>query len=136
MYVSSLTLFFSEEFTEHRNDFVKYLEFEPKIIIENKEEKDNKKFSSLHDKEIKNEIVKQSHQSVLRNLVICEAIEIETLIWSKFLSSDACKDVGEVNKILEKLDIEIRFYKKMQAYNLVVNKSTKKQLEELAKVRN
>ncbi len=130
-----------KEFTEHRNDFVKYLKFEPEIIIENKEKKDKeqkngKRFSSLHDKAIKNEIVKRSHQSVLRNLVIREAIEIENLIWSKILLSDAFKDLGEVEKVLEKLKIKMFFNKKIQTYNRIVNREAETELEELRDTRN
>ena len=123
-----------EEFKKYRNDFCKYLEFTPEIKEENKIENDGKKFSSLHKKEIKNKIVKQSHQSVLRNLVIREAIEIENLIWKKVLSSDYFKDLGEVERILEQLKIKMSFHKKIQAYNLVVNKNNK--LDELRKTRN
>ena len=125
-----------EEFKKYKDNFYKYLKFEPEIKEENKTQQAGKKFSSLHDKEIKNKIVKQSHQSVLRNLVIREAIEIENLIWSKILSSDAFKDLGKVKKVLEQLKIKMSFHKKIETYNRIVNESTKKQLEMLKERRN
>ena len=123
-----------EDFKKHEKDFCKYLKFTPEIKKEEKTEKNDKKFSSLHDKEIKEDIVKKSHQSVLRNLVIREAIEIENLIWSKILSSDAFKGFNE-NDISKKLGIN-NLFKKIQAYNLVVNKEAEEELEELRDTRN
>ncbi len=125
-----------EEFEKYEDNFCKYLKFAPEIKKENKTQEDGKKFSSLHNKAIKNKIVKQSHQSVLRNLVIREAIEIENLIWSKILLSDAFKDLGEVERILEKVDIKMNFHQKIQQYTQFVNKKIKKQLDELRKTRN
>ncbi len=125
-----------EEFKKYEDDFCKYLKFTPEIKEEEKTEEDDKKFSSLHDKEIKEDIVKQSHQSVLRNLVIREAIEIENLIWSKILLSDAFKDLGEVERILEKVDIKMNFHQKIKTYNQSVDKNTQKQLKTLKETRN
>lgn len=69
---------FIEEFDAVKNDFINYLGFTPDIKTEEKSQKN----STLHEQEIKKDIKENSHQSILRNLVIREAIEIENLIWS------------------------------------------------------
>ncbi len=123
---------FKDEFNESKDNFIKYLQFNPTITTEIK----NSNNSLLHKAGIKQNIINASHQPILRNLVIREAIEIENLIWNKLLSSNTFSKHKKVECILKELNVKITFSNKIDLYNKTVNNKSKSKLKKLRKLRN
>ncbi len=126
---------FIEEFDAVKSDFIKYLGFDPQIRTEQKNKDNNQKYSILHNQTIKEDIKQASHQSVLRNLVIREAIEIENLILcviEKRFVEILQNNSEETMKILRK---GFHFSHKIALFNMF-NSNLHVELEKLRKLRN
>ena len=93
----------------------------------------DKKFSELHENEKYEEIKKQAQQSVLRSLVISEAINIENEIWDIIKKRFPDKEINE--KIIKEFQQNIKFSNKIKLYKLLVKKDIQC-LDKLRKKRN
>lgn len=122
---------FIEEFDTVKNNFIKYLGFTPDIKTEEKSQKN----STLHKQEIKKDIKENSHQSILRNLVIREAIEIENLIFEVIKTNFSEITNKDIKKVANNFKKGFHFSHKIKLFNMF-NSNLSGELKKLRELRN